>query len=132
MNRTTSDVLHAPAEGGTITRHLEGSIVETSYHGKIVFDGALYKQLETMLWRYPGMDWLVDASGATGIDPSRRDNAGNVIDLFRNCGGGAIACVIPSSAIRMIASAIAFGFDLKLAIFSTRAEALAHLRARAR
>ena len=128
MSHTTSDVLRAAESGGTVTRHFEGSIVETTYHGKIVFDGALYEQLETMLWRYPGMDWLVDASGATGIDSSRRDNAGNVIDLFRNCGGGSIACVIPSGTIRMIASAIAFDFDLKLSIFSTRAEALAHLR----
>jgi len=132
MNRTTSDVLPAAESSSTVTRHLEGSIVETTYHGKIVFDGALYVPLETMLWRYPGMDWLVDASGATGIDSSRRDNACNVIDLFRHCGGGSIACVIPSGAIRMIASAIAFGFDLKLSIFSTHAEALAHLRRLAR
>lgn len=128
MHRTTSHVLPAATEGQTVTRHLEGAIVETTYHGKIVFDGLLYKQIETMLWRHPGMHWLVDATDATGIDPSRRDNAGNVIDLFRMCGGGAIAAVIPSSAIRMIASALAFGFDLKLAIFPTRAQALAHLR----
>jgi hypothetical protein len=119
----------APAPTGSIvTRHLEGNIVETRYDGNIVFDGSLNVELARFLEQYPGMHWLVDASGATGIDPNRRDNAGNTIQLFRKMGGGSIAAVIPSGPIRMVAAALSFGFDLKLKIFATRQEALTHLR----
>lgn len=114
--------------GSITTRHLEKNIVETRYEGVIVLDGALNGELAGYLKKYPGMDWLVDASGATGIDASRRDNAGNTIQLFREMGGGSIAAVISSGPIRMVAAALSFGFDLRLKIFATRDEALAHLR----
>ncbi len=118
----------APPSGSIETRHLEKNIVQTTYEGNIIFDGALNRDLETFLAKYPGMDWLVDATRATGIDPARRDNAGNTIQLFRKLGGGSIAAVIPSGPIRMVAAALSFGFDLRLGIFATHAEALAHLR----
>lgn len=123
----SSAKLEAPS-GSIVTRHLEKNIVETVYEGTIVFDGALNRDLEGYLKKYPGMDWLVDATRATGIDPARRDNAGNTIQLFRQMGGGSIAAVISSGPIRMVAAALSFGFDLRLGIFATRSEALEHLR----
>jgi hypothetical protein len=116
-------------QGAIITRYLEENIIETVYQGHISLDGTLNRDLEVLLKQHPGVDWLVDASGAAGIDAGRRDNAGNAIDLFRRLGGGAIAAVIPNGPIRMVASALSFGFDLRLKIFPNRADALAHLRA---
>jgi hypothetical protein len=127
MAKSTAKKVDEPA-GSITTRHLEKNIVETVYDGLIVFDGSLNDDLTMYLKKYPGMDWLVDATGATGIDASRRDNAGNVIQLFRKMGGGSIAAVIASGPIRMVAAALSFGFDLRLRIFATREEALAHLR----
>jgi hypothetical protein len=115
-------------KGQIITQHLEGKIVESRYVGAIIFDGTLDRDLEVFLRKFPGMHWLVDASGATGIDAGRRDFAGDTIQLFRRLGGGSIAAVIPSGPIRMVASALSFGFDLKLKIFAAREEALTHLR----
>lgn len=124
-----STTAKSPEPSGSITtRHLEKNIVETRYDGQIVLDGQLGEDLTVYLRKYPGMDWLVDATNATGIDASRRDNAGNVIQLFRKMGGGSIAAVIASGPIRMVAAALSFGFDLRLKIFATRDEALAHLR----
>ncbi len=110
------------------TRHLEGSIVETVYSGRIIFDGALDRDLQRYLREYPGMCWLVDATRVTGIDPRRRESAGDTIGIFRRGGGRAIAAAIPLAPVRMVASALAFGFDLPLNIFASRAEALAYLR----
>lgn len=118
----------AEPEGSITTRHLEGNIIESVYEGRIVFDGALNRDLARYLREYPGMDWLVDATGATGIDPRRRDAAGNTIELFRKGGGRAIAAAIGSGPIRMVASALAFGFDLPLKVFASRQEALDYLR----
>jgi hypothetical protein len=114
---------------GVVTRHLEGKIVESRYLGPIVFDGQLDRDLSKMLAAHRGMHWLIDASGATGIDPSRREYAGNTIQLFRDGGGGSMAAVVPSGPIRMVASALSFGFDLRLRLFAEREEALAYLRA---
>lgn len=115
-------------QGSITTRYLESNIIETVYQGHISLDGTLNRDLELLLKQHPGVDWLVDATGAVGIDAGRRDNAGNAIDLFRKLGGGAIAAVIPNGPIRMVASALSFGFDLRLKIFPNRTDALAHLR----
>lgn len=128
MAKSTAQKSAEPA-GTIVTRHLEGNIVETKLDGVIAFDSALNEDLSRLLQKYPGADWLYDASGATGIDAGRRDNAGNTISLFRKLGGGHIAAVVASGPIRMVAAALSFGFDLRLKIFATREEALAHLRA---
>lgn len=127
MSQASEPSRSAPS-GTIITAHLEGKIVESRYVGPIVFDGTLDRDLARMLELHPGMHWLIDASGATGIDPTRREMAGNTIKLFRDGGGGSMAAVIPSGPIRMVASALSFGFDLRLRIFAKRDEALAYLR----
>ena len=128
MAKTNAQAKPEPQKGMIITQHLEGKIVESRYVGPIVFDGTLDRDLEVMLRRYPGMHWLVDASGATGIDAGRRDFAGNTIQMFRQMGGGSMAAIVPSGPIRMVASALSFGFDLRLKIFATREEGLSFLR----
>lgn len=114
--------------GNAVTRHLEGNIVETVYQGRIVFDGSLNRELTRHLHALPEMDWLIDASQVTGIDAKQRDEASGTIELFRSLGGRAIAAVVPAAPVRMVASALAFGSDLPMKIFSSREQGLEYLR----
>lgn len=111
-----------------VTRHLEGNIVETVYQGRIVFDGSLNRELTHHLHALPEMAWLIDASRVTGIDPKQREKASATIELFRSLGGRAIAAVVPAAPVRMVASALAFGSDLPMKIFSSREQGLEYLR----
>jgi hypothetical protein len=119
-------------DGEVTTRHLEGSIVETSYRG--VCTRALVQSVleitPEVLDSVPGTLWLVDLSSITSSEAMARIPGADLLKIFRERGGAEFAVSISSAALRMIFTAIAFAAPVPLKLFATREEALAHLRSR--
>lgn len=113
------------------TRHLEGSIVETVYQGKIetVMIEQVQRDLLPLLRSLGGADWLVDTSGITQLKPAPSAATSGFFKAFRAAGGRRVAAVVTSGGVRMIASALAFAMAQDLKVFATREEALRYLRA---
>ena len=117
--------------GGSVrTRRLEGQIVETIYSGKISAEMAdqVRQDLEPLLRRIEGMDWLINTTAATGFAPAPRAATIGVIEMFKKHKGHRIAAVMPSTAVRMVATALVFATGLPLRIFESREKALAYLK----
>jgi hypothetical protein len=112
------------------TRHLEGRIIETSYSGKIelAMIEQLRRDIEPLLRLYPGADWLIDTTHATGIKPAPSNVSNGMLETFQSLGGRRIAAVITSSPMRMLGSALAFGSKADIKLFGSRDEALRYLR----
>lgn len=113
------------------TRHLEGSIVETVYQGKV--ETAMVEQVQRdllpLVRSMGGADWLVDTTGVTHLKPAPPSATSGFFAAFRAAGGRRVAAVVTSSGVRMIASALAFALAQDLKVFATRDEALRYLRA---
>ncbi len=118
--------------GAVSTRRLEGKIVETTYRGKISAEMAeqVRRDIEPFLKDTPGVDWLINTTAATGFAPAPRTATIGVIELFKKHKGHRIAAVMPSTGIRMVASALVFATGMPLKIFETRDKALAYLRSK--
>lgn len=117
-------------QGWTETRHVEGKIVETAYHGKILPEhlDEIRAALDVEFRKIGGGDWLLDTTKASGLRAAPSEASTAFFDSFRRAGGRRIAAVVGSSPLRMLGSAVAFatGHDIKL--FATREEALKYLR----
>lgn len=115
--------------GWTETKQLDAKTVETVYFGKILPEmiDEVIRDLEVVLKRMNGGDWLVDFSKVEGFRAAGSGSTSTFFAMFRTSGGKRIAAIVGSSPLRMIGSALAFasGHDIKL--FSTREEALKYL-----
>ena len=120
------------AEGDSVcrTRHLEGSIVETVYQGKVETEMVeqVQRELLPLVRSLGGADWLVDTTGVTRLKPAPPSATSGFFKAFRAAGGRRVAAVVTSSGVRMIASALAFALAQDLKVFATRDEALRYLR----
>jgi hypothetical protein len=116
--------------GEAVTRHLEGTIVETTYRGHC--SEALVKavsELVPMVMReVPGVSWLVDMTGASSTDANARKPGLVIFEMFRSRGGNEFAVVLTQSSLRMLFTAVAFASGLPVKFFTTREQALVHLR----
>jgi hypothetical protein len=112
------------------TRHLEGRIFETVYHGKLMPEmvDQVRRELEALLRQHGGGDWLIDTVGVTGLRPAPSVSTSGFFEAFRAAGGRRIAAVIVSGPVRMIASALSFAAAQDLRVFASREEALRYLR----
>lgn len=116
--------------GEAVTRHLEGTIVETTYRGHC--SEALVREVSelvpTVMKEVPGVSWLVDMSGATSSDANARKPGLAIFETFRSRGGREFAVVLTQSSLRMLFTAVAFASGLPVKFFTTREQALVHLR----
>jgi hypothetical protein len=117
-------------EGSVSTRRLQGTIVETTYRGRITAEMAdqVRRDVAPHLESTRGMDWLVDLSHATSFEPAPRESTMGVVEAFQRNGGRRIAAVVPGTGIRMVAVALVFATGLPAKVFATREEALDYLR----
>lgn len=128
--KTTSD---SPRHGEATTRHVEGTIVDTTYLGycsRALVQSVLGYTPE-VLSSVPGTCWLLDLSGVNGFDADCRIPGGDILKLFRDRGGDRFAVVVTSGALRMTLAAVAFAARLPIKLFGSRIEAMAFLRTRA-
>jgi hypothetical protein len=115
--------------GEVFTRHLERSIVETTYEGHcgVSLVEGVASDTPEILARVPGVCWLLDMSATTAVDLDCSRPRGEMFRLFRELGGRAMAMVLPAGPARMMVTASAFAAGLQ--IFERREDALAFLRA---
>jgi hypothetical protein len=116
--------------GSVNTKRLEGTIVETTYRGRITAEMAnqVRRDVVPLLETIREMDWLLDATSATGLDTAPRESTMGVVEAFQRNGGRRIAAVVPSTGIRMVVAALVFATGLPIRVFATRDEGLEHLR----
>ncbi len=127
--KTTTD---RPQHGEATTRHVEGTIVDTTYHGycsRALVQSVLDYTPE-VLSSVPGTCWLLDLSACTAFDPECRVPGGDILKLFREKGGDRFAVVVTSGALRMTLAAVAFATRLPIKLFADRIEAMTWLRSR--
>jgi hypothetical protein len=121
----------AKPAGQAITRHLEGSILETSYTGHVgpeILETVLAYTPE-ILTEVKGARWLVDLSKSTSNDASARVPGLAILKSFRELGGVEFAVVLSSGPLRMIFGAVAFAAGMPVKFFDRHPDALRHLRA---
>ncbi len=118
--------------GSVTTVHYDGNIIETIYKGYISISMVrqVHQDLERLLARYPGADWLIDTLESTGVAPAPHAERMAVFELFQAKGGRRIATVLKSSVIRMMSATFAFAFGLPMKSFETRSDALVYLRSK--
>jgi hypothetical protein len=118
------------AEGWADTKHLEGRIVETTYHGKLVPElvNQVRRDVEAELRKIGGGDWLCDVSLVEGFKPAPSGAASAFFSSFRAAGGRRIAVAVASSPVRMVGSALAFAVGQDIKWFANREDALRYLR----
>lgn len=118
------------AEGSAETKHLEGKIIETTYHGKLIPElvDLVRRDVEAELRKIGGGDWLCDVSRVEGFKAAPSGAASIFFSSFRAAGGRRIAVAVASSPVRMVGSALAFAVGQDIKWFATREDALKHLR----
>jgi hypothetical protein len=118
--------------GEVTTRHLEGSIVETTYRGactRALVQSVLDVTPEVM-HAVPGAHWLLDVTAVTTTEAAARIPGSELIKIFRERGGNEFAVAMTSPGLRMLMSAVGFATGVPLKMFATRDEALVYLRSR--
>lgn len=117
--------------GEVVTRHLEGSIVETCYRGHcgVGLVESVARETPEILDAVPGTCWLLDMTGVKGVDFACTPHGNTIFRLFRARGGRAFALLLRGGPVGMMVSAAAFAAGLPLKVFERRDEALAYLRA---
>jgi hypothetical protein len=117
-------------EGSVSTRRLKGTMVETTYRGRITAEMAdqVRRDILPLLESIKGMDWLIDATHATTFETAPRESTMGVVEAFQRHGGRRIAAVVPRTGIRMVVAALVFATGLPIKVFASRDEALDHLR----
>ena len=122
--------------GSATTRHLEGTIVETTYVGHA--SGELLQQVAdfapTVFAAVPGVCWLVDASAITAVDAGAREPGASIFKLFRESKGRGFSFLLQpqhtaSIAARSMIRTVAVLSRVDIHIADTREDALVHLRA---
>lgn len=123
--------VESPAAGQAVTRHLEGTIVETVYAGYCSTElvQSVADHVPEVLTAVKGARWLVDMSRATSSAAGARVPGQTILRTFREMGGAEFAVVIKSSPLRMIFTAVAFGAGLPVKFFDGYPAALRFLRA---
>jgi hypothetical protein len=117
--------------GQVITRHLEGTVMESTYLGH--YGAELARSvLEIMPELMRGIShptYLLDMSGVTGSDAGASLPAAGTVEMFCKQGGDRFVVVVASGSLRMMLISTAFAVGLPMKIFQSRDEALAFLRA---
>jgi hypothetical protein len=119
---------------GTVTTRLrEENIIETVYTGYVSASMARDVELDLskLLRAHPNADWLINATGATGVEVAPGESRMAVFNLFK-ARKSRIALVVDSAAIRMMAVTFAFAFGVPMKSFDRHGDALEFLRNRPR
>lgn len=121
-----------PRPGEATTRHVEGRIVDTTYHGYCsrALVQSVLDYTPDVLSKVPGTCWLLDMGEVTAFDSECRVPGSEILNLFRDGGGDRFAVVVTSGMLRMTLAAVAFASRLPIKLFASRSEALAYLRSR--
>ena len=119
-----------PESGSIRTTRLDKDIIETTYHGKMTPEllVQLRRDMEAQMRAQPGSSWLADTTGASGYAPAPRELMQPILDAFKQHRGKKIAVVMPSSALRMLVTAVAFASGLPIKLFAARDAAIAWIR----
>lgn len=132
MIKTTTTEIERPHHGTVMTRHIEGSIVESCYTGYCsqAAVASVLALAPEVLEKVPSTRWLLDLGGVTAFDAGCRIPGSAILQMFRERGGDRFAVVVRSGALRMTLAAVAFAARLPIKLFDNRMEALVWLRAR--